>query len=162
MFRAAAACTMVAAVLFFTALPAWQLVLSNPKTGEVYARFPVEEGSTFAVGFIHSVNKSPVIDCYEIQDGHIRVVSTLYYGFGAGVQSELNPGETLSYTADGGMVISGFSNNDRCGGIRAVSTAQDHWLTIDGKTYDLQDTLGAGTKVRFDCRYTLGRAKELG
>ena len=144
---------MVAAALFLTSLPGWNLVLSDPASGEVYARFPIEEGDSFEIGFIHSVNLSPVIDCYEIHDGHILVMSTVYYSFGAGVQSELNPGETLSYREDGAMVVSGFADNDRCGGIKAVSRVQDHWLDIDGEHIDLQDRFGAGALIRFDCRY---------
>ena len=144
---------MVAAALFLTNLFSLQLILTDARTGEVYARFPVEEGTAFEIGFVHSVNKSPLIDCYEIRDGHILVVRTVYYGFGAGVESELHPGETLTYNEDGAMVVSGFSDNDRCGGVKAISTVSDHWLTIGGETISLRDTIGAGKQVRFDCEY---------
>ena len=144
---------MVAAALFLTSLFSLQLILTDARTGEVYARFPVAEGTEFELGFIHSVNKSPLIDCYEIRDGHIRITHTVYYGFGAGVQSELNPGETLTFREDGAMVVSGFSNNDRCGGVKSISTVSDHWLTIGGETISLRDTIGPGKMVRFDCEY---------
>ena len=62
-------------------------------------------------------------------------------------------GETLTYRDDGAMVVSGFSDNDRCGGIKAVSRVQDHWLDIHGEHIDLQDRFGAGALIRFDCRY---------
>ena len=55
------------------------LVLKNGSTGEVHARYPMREGEGFSVGFIHSVNKSPVTDEYEIRDGQITVVRTIYY-----------------------------------------------------------------------------------
>ena len=48
------------------------LVLSSAKTGEVYARYPVHTSDTFSIGFIHSVNKSPVTDYYEIRPDGIR------------------------------------------------------------------------------------------
>lgn len=144
---------MVAAALFLTSLSGWYLTLTDPRTGEEYARFPVEEGTEFELGFIHSVNKSPLIDCYEIRDGRIYVVRTIYYGFGAGVESVLEPGETLTMAEDGAMVVSGFSDNDRTGGIKSVSTVSDHWLTIGGETISLRDLYGAGTLIRFDCTY---------
>lgn len=68
------------------------LVLKNGSTSEVYARYPMREGEGFSVGFIHSVNKSPVTDEYEIRDGQITVVRTIYYGFGAGVQTQIEEG----------------------------------------------------------------------
>ena len=77
------------------------LVLKNGATGEVYARYPMREGEGFSVGFIHSVNKSPVTDEYEIRDGQITVVRTIDYGFGAGVQTQIEEGQTLTYGEDG-------------------------------------------------------------
>lgn len=105
------------------------LVLENFKTGEIYQRFPMKIGDTFSIGFIHSVNKSPVTDFYEIRKDGIYVVKTVYYGFGAGVQTELGEGQTLTYGEDGSMIITGFEQKmDNL--VYFVGTVSDHTLTL--------------------------------
>ncbi len=44
------------------------LVLKDGGSEYEYARFPISDGEEFSVGFIHSVNQSPLIDFYEIRD----------------------------------------------------------------------------------------------
>ena len=126
-----------------------RLVLSSAKTGKVYARFPVRESDTFSVGFVHSVNKSPVTDYYEIRDDGIYVVKTVYYGFGAGVQTELEEGQKLEYGDDGSMIITGFDRKmDDL--IYFVGTVSDHMLTLqEGEEISLRDLCGRNAMVRF-------------
>ncbi len=52
-----------------------------------------------------------MIDCYEIKHHSIYVEKTIYYNFGAGVQTELEGNETLSYGEDG-AIFSGFDRRD--------------------------------------------------
>ena len=96
-----------------------RLVIEDKNTGERYATFRLPKNATFSIEFIHSVNKTPVRDFYEVRgSGDIYVVETHYYSFGAGVQTELNPGETLEYGDDGSMQIKkhkrAYSNSDLC------------------------------------------------
>lgn len=125
------------------------LVLSSAKTGEIYARYPVRISDTFSVGFIHSVNKSPVTDFYEIRKDGIYVVKTVYYGFGAGVQTQLEEGQTLEYGDDGSMIITGFEKKmDDL--IYFVGTVSDHTLTLEsGEEISLRDLCGRNAMVRF-------------
>ena len=125
------------------------LVLSSVKTGEVYARYPVSTSDTFSIGFIHSVNKSPVTDYYEIREDGIYVVKTVYYGFGAGVQTELEEGQKLEYGDDGSMIITGFDRRmDDL--VYFVGTVSDHTLTLeDGEQISLRDLCGRNAMVRF-------------
>lgn len=130
-----------------------RLVLSDAESGRIYARFPVEQGDRFSVTFIHSVNKSPVTDFYEIRNGReLYVVETDYYDFDAGVQTELNPGETLSYGSDGAMQI---KNIDKYlpDLIYVVGTVSDHTMEIGGKTISLRDLCGRNSSVRFSVRW---------
>ena len=105
------------------------LTVKNQDTGEIYLQIPVSEADRFSVGFVHSVNKSPVIDCYEIRNEKIILDRTIYYGFGAGVQTEIEDGQTLSYGEDGSMTVSGFEQEmpDLC---YLVGTVSDHILTV--------------------------------
>ena len=124
------------------------LVLKNGSTGEVYARYPMREGEGFSVGFIHSVNKSPVTDEYEIRNGQITVVRTIYYGFGAGVQTQIEEGQTLTYGEDGSMIVSGF-DAPMPNLQYIVGTVSDHILTVNGEEISLRDLCGRNSLVRF-------------
>ena len=140
---------VVAAAATFSYLTGGCLILSNGKTGEEYARFNLREGGTFSVGFIHSVNKSPVTDFYQITDGKIYVEKTIYYGFGAGVQTEIEEGQTLEYGEDGSMIVSGF-HKEIPDLLYIVGTVSDHVLVINGgREISLRDLCGRSSLVRF-------------
>lgn len=67
----------------------------------------MEPGEQFAVGFIHSVNLRPLIDVYEVsEDGRMYAEETIYYQFGAGVQTEVGEGETMTLGEDGAIIVS--------------------------------------------------------
>ncbi len=125
------------------------LVLSSVKTGEEYARYPVRISDTFSVGFIHSVNKSPVTDYYEIRSDGIYVVKTVYYDFGAGVQTQIEDGQKLEQGEDGSMIVTGFDKKME-DLIYFVGTVSDHTLTLeDGREISLRDLCGKNAMVRF-------------
>ena len=152
--KAAAAITalVLAAAVFLLFIPKGHfLVLTYERTGEEIARYPFSPEDTFSVSFIHSVNKSPVIDRYEIRDGKITVVETTYYHFGAGVQTELNEGEVLSYGEDGAMIISNI-NKTTDPLLYVVGTVSDHILTIHGQEISLRDLCGRNALIRFSYR----------
>jgi hypothetical protein len=135
-------------VFLFLYLSSPYLLLKNGDTGKVIAFFPIKDGEEFSVTFVHSVNKSPVTDVYEIRDSNIYVVRTIYYAFGAGTQTEIEEGQSLEYGEDGSMIVSGFDRRiDSLSYI--VGTVSDHTLQIDGKVLSLRELCGRNTAVRF-------------
>ena len=152
--------TVAAAVMIFITAAAFlpgcspggtSLVLSNADSGQVYATYPVENGDTFAVEFIHSVNKSPVRDVYEIREGEIWNTQCIYYGFSAGVEEELGEGETLSDGENGEMIISNIEKKiDNM--VIVVGTISDHTLYLGDETISLRDLCGRSSKVLFSCQ----------
>ena len=145
----AAAVTAVAAAVIFFLAGHGRLVLTNPDTGDKYASYPLDPGQGFSITFIHSVNQYPLTDFYVIKDGGIWCEKTIYSNFGAGVQTELNEGETLSYGEDGSIIVSGINKRlDNL--IYIVGTVSDHTLVIDGgEEISLRDLCGKNAKVRF-------------
>lgn len=145
-----------AAILFAIAAPIFMflvfstpcLVLENGNSGKTIAAYPVKQGDEFCVTFIHSVNKSPVTDVYQVRNGKIYVVRTIYYAFGAGVQTEIEEGQTLSYGPDGSMIVSGFDKELQHLSY-IVGTVSDHTLQIGGDTISLRELCGKNTTVRF-------------
>ena len=88
-------------------------------------------------------------DYYEIRPDGIYVVKTVYYGFGAGVQTQLEEGQKLEYGEDGSMIITGFDRRmDDL--VYFVGTVSDHTLTLnDNQQFSLRDLCGRNAKVRF-------------
>ena len=149
----AAAIVIVAAVaVILWLLPRGErLVLSDRESGRVYAEYPVSDGDTFSVTFVHSVNKTPVSDVYEVRGGSIVLTGTVYYSFGAGVPDTLAEGEKLTVREDGAMVITGMDKN-LDGVVYAVGTVSDHVLELGGEEISLRDLCGRNSKVRFEIR----------
>ncbi len=130
-----------------------RLVLSNGNTGAVYASYPLSDGEEFSITFIHSVNKTPVTDVYDVDgDGKVRLLRTVYYDFGAGVPFDLNEGETLSFDDNGAMIIDGI-NREIPDFLIFVGTVSDHTLQIGDSQISLRDLCGRNAKVRIACRH---------
>lgn len=149
--------TVAAAVMIFITAAAFLpgcasgeqcLVLSNADSGQVYASYAMEDGDTFSVEFIHSVNKSPVRDVYEIRNGEIWNTQCIYYGFGAGVEEILGEGETLTYGDNGEMIISDI-NTKTDSMVIVVGTISDHTLSLGGESISLRELCGRSSKVMF-------------
>lgn len=124
------------------------LVLYDTETGKVCRTFSVSEGTEFSVEFIHSVNKSPVKDVFVIRNGEIVADRTVYSAFGAGVQTEIEDGQTLEYDSEGNMVVSGF--NIVFPEVKyIVGTVYDHVLCIEGESISLTELCGRNSHVAF-------------
>lgn len=126
----------------------YTLVLKDQQSGCVYQSFRVNNNDVFSVEFIHSVNKSPVCDYFEIKDGEIFAFKTKYSAFGAGVQTEIAEGQTLSYDKDNNMIVQGFDL--KFDSVRyIVGTVSDHILEIDGQKISLRQLCGKNAHVEF-------------
>ncbi len=88
-------------------------------------------------------------DYYKIDEaGDIYVTKTAYYAFGAGVQTELNEGESFSYGDNGEMIVSDINKKiDHL--TYFVGTISDHTLRIDDKEISLRDLCGKNAHIEF-------------
>lgn len=115
------------------------------------ARYPLHEKQTFSITFIHSVNQSPVEDVFRFEGGKLRAERTIYYDFGAGVQSELAEGDRLQSGQQGEIIIVHapkiYENLNYI-----VGTVSDHVLQIGGKTISLRELCGRNTAITFRLR----------
>jgi len=123
-----------------------ELLIRDQNTGEIYGRFEVEDGEIFSITFIHSVNQSPVTDRLIITEEGFDAYETIYSSFGAGVQTELLDGESLSYDHEGNMIISDFKHSYTSLNL-IVGTVSDHILTIKGKEISLRELCGRNASV---------------
>lgn len=125
-----------------------ELVLRSGKTGKVFARYPMTEGDTFSVTFIHSVNQKPYTDMYRIEEEKIYAEETRFADFGAGVETELNEGEILSTGKDGEVVISHIHKEMKHLSY-IVGTVSDHILSVNEKEISLRNLCGRNATVVF-------------
>ena len=125
-----------------------KLVLKDLDTGKIYAKYQLVEGDTFSITFVHSVNKSPVTEVYQIKDGRIYLEQCLYYAFGAGVATTLEGEQTLSYGENGEMIISNI-NTVMTDLIYVVGTVSDHVLEFQNTEISLRELCGQNSSVSF-------------
>ena len=125
------------------------LIMYDSDTGKRYITQKVEDGFIFSVEFIHSVNQTPVKDTYIIENKQIKAYSTTYRSFGAGVQTSLDEGQTMTYDDKGNMIITGFDiTYDPLRYI--VGTVSDHILFINGDKISLRTLCGRNAKIVFE------------
>jgi len=147
-----AALAALAAVMFITLCPrAPYLVLQNAECGRVRFTHPAPDGETFSIVYIHSVNQSPVAEIYEIRDRRIVLVAFEFEAFGAGIPTELEPGQTLIHLPEGGMRIEGFDRvmTDLH---YLIAHATDLTLHIGSSEIPLTSLDEAGQSLRFSVR----------
>lgn len=122
------------------------LLILRQDDENLIASYPLEEQQTFSITFIHSVNQSPVEDVFRYERGKIWGDRTIYYDFGAGVQSELAPGERVQSGEHGEIIITHvpkvYENLNYI-----VGTVSDHVLKIDDKAISLRALCGKNTAI---------------
>ncbi|MBP5244937.1 MAG: DUF1850 domain-containing protein [Clostridia bacterium] len=128
-----------------------KLVIYNGESKEIYGTYDIYDGMEFSVEFVHSVNKSPVRDFFVVRGNKLYAEKTVYSAFGAGVQTEIEEGQTLTFDEDGNMVVEGFDTEfDKIKYI--VGTVSDHLLTIEGKTVSMTEMCGKNAHVVFEIK----------
>ena len=68
---AAAIVLIIAAASLLIPRAGYYLTLRNKDSGELYARYRMDEGDRFSITFKHSVNQYPLTDTFEISEGKI-------------------------------------------------------------------------------------------
>ncbi|MBP3372512.1 MAG: DUF1850 domain-containing protein [Clostridia bacterium] len=129
-------------------------MLSDAVSGRRYGAYVLEEGESFSVTFVHSVNKSPVTEVYEEIDGDIYVTTCIYSTLGAGVATTLEEGQSYTINEQGQWVLTGVDTKiDPL--VYIVGTVSDHVLEIGDEQISLRDLCGRNTKVHFEVRRCL-------
>ena len=152
--------------VFFSSSRVLQIRDSN--SGRLYGSWPLDQSAEFSIEFIHSVNQSPIRESFKaerpsiqgiagvpglkdiVPRWKIRPVAVHFYTFGAGVQSDLEEGQTLTRDGDA-MIISGFNTSFRELNI-IVGTVSDHLLYINGETVSLRDLCGRNAHITIRIR----------
>jgi hypothetical protein len=133
------------AIAFRGVLPQ-KLIITDAESGALYGRWPVADGTEFAIEFVHSVNQSPVRDIFQVRGRRIFPVATVFSSFGAGMQTDLGEGEELIREEDGTMRIVGFTRSFKSLAY-IVGTVSDHILYIHDERISLRDQCGKNAHI---------------
>ena len=121
------------------------LEIRDAGSGRVYGRWPLGGSGEFAIEFIHSVHQSPVRETFRFEGGMIHPVSVRFASFGAGMQSDLGEGQTLTRDGDA-MVLSGFKTSFKTLNY-IVGTVSDHLLFVSGESISLRELCGRNAHI---------------
>lgn len=83
------------------------LVATDSSGNPLYCR-DLDPENGFAIGYIHSVAQSPVIDFFRVHDGCIVLDRTVYEDFGAGLPSAPQGGQMMR-AENGKIIMSGYN-----------------------------------------------------
>jgi len=122
--------------VFFMARPVYRLCLIDPLNDEIVKSFPVKNGERFTIRFIHSVERSPWIEKFEIiNDSEIYLKETVTFSFGAGLPTY---SENFSFEEEGMTITDINEKMDnliyKVGGVIA-----HHTLVYRGENYYFED-----------------------
>ena len=140
------------AILFYKYNEKQRLYLFNDNNNFLLDIYEFDDKKDFSIQFIHSVNNSPVIDYYTIDDNNnIIITQTTYYDFGAGVQTELNNNEKIKYGNNGEMTVTNI-NKIISPLVYIVGTVSHHTMNINNNNIILDEKYGRNTHIRFEVK----------
>ena len=131
--RYVAVAVLVALLLMGTVatVPAGRvLVVEDAETGEQYLTVPVEDGTTVALEYMHSVEKTRVYDEYTVRGDHLEMTRMEFESYGWGLPADAN------VTNENGTLV-----YDPPGAYETITvqpgSIAGHQLHVDGRTFDL-------------------------
>jgi hypothetical protein len=143
--------------VFFTALlgvllfipAADKFIIEQVKDGRIVYCTAFKPGMEFAISYIHSVNKSKIIDIFTISgDGIITLDSSRFTSFGAGVAS-FPEEKTSLFSSENGYI----DYKDICRVVDDlvvfVGTVADHEIILQSAVIPLNDLAKPQTNLRF-------------
>ncbi len=107
------------------------LVVADAETGERLLAVPVAEGMTVALNYTHSVEKTPVLDVYEVNGTELEMVRMEFQSYGAGLPARaevtITENDTFVFDPEGSYEQLYVTPGSIAG----------HELVVADRTYDL-------------------------
>ena len=140
MKRILLAAAVLIILFFFTSTPKIFIGTQNQTVAVVNA----EENLPLKINFIHSVQKTPVVEELEYRNGEFVLLRTKYKSQGVGLPFDVADGK---FYRDGDWFI--MDNMNRQFKSLELRTGKGTQLTINlnGKTYELYKKFPIGTKI---------------
>ncbi len=122
--------------------------LTITKSGTLRLALQLYRCEHFSIRYIHSVNRSPVIDTLEWAGGKALIVrESLFQTYGAGIPVDADLAGTQTNITEDGIVQSGI--NTQYSSISLITgTTSDHQLLYRGKAIRLKTLVGEKTSIK--------------
>lgn len=128
-----------------------RLVVSMYKTGEMLFTLPFLEGEQFRIAYLHSVNRSEVVDTIEREGDALVVRYAFFKTFGAGIPiPEDRTGTELIQTPEGFWLTGIDLYQDEF--VLMLEEIPNHSLEYRGSEIALLSRFGAGAALHFQMR----------
>ena len=115
------------------------LVVEDAETGERLLAVPVAEGTTVALNYTHSVEKTPVLDVYAVDGTELEMVRMEFRSYGAGLPARadvtVTENDTFVFDPEGSYEELYVTPGPIAG----------HELVVGDRVYDLVDLSDART-----------------
>lgn len=142
---------MPALLILILVLPVSRKFVIEEKSGKILFMTDVKPGDTYTITFIHSINKSPVDEIYEIQsDYSIMVKKSVFRTFGVGIPEKPEGNETFTLYDD--RIEIDNINRKVEDHLVFVGTISDHTFSMNGHSFHLNTLTKPQTAVRFRVR----------
>ncbi|CAI48362.1 TRAP-type transport system protein small subunit [Natronomonas pharaonis DSM 2160] len=124
------------------------LVVEDATDGTELLAVAVEPGSEVAIEYTHSVERTPVVDVYTVDDGELVMTRSEFQSFGAGLPSRAD------VALEDGVFV--YEPPPKRYAQLTVATGHiaDHDLVVDGERYDLA-ALADGESITLDLEHRL-------
>lgn len=148
-------------VLIFSVLPFFpRLCIESTETDEILRTYALSKGEEFYIEFMHSVNRTPVREYYQLEGNQLMLTRAEYSSFGAGMP-EIPEQKGASLRIEKGILHLDGINTLLPVFIYRVGTIANHRLYINGKKIPLNSIVSPQEALRFQFRsvsaYTLLR-----
>ena len=141
---------VAAAILLYATRPLY-FSISDMETGEALYGDRVEDGERFSVTYIHSVERSPVKEVFEVRGTEIYTMESHTESFGAGMPYE---GEVMELE-DGKFVISDINRRVHGGTLRIrPSSVFPHHILIGDDDIVISDEPFKGRNLEVEVTRT--------
>lgn len=142
-------------ILLMLAISLWPikvLVATNFKTGEYLKSWKVRNGEIFGIEYIHSVERSSVIENFLIDGGRIILQDTYFQSYGAGL-----PFDTpyKSEITEKGLRVYDIDLEIEKLVYRTSGQGNNHRIILRDRDYMFLDFSTHRTGVKFDTRYMI-------
>lgn len=139
-------------LLLLFLLPIWPSLTITKKAGALLLALPIRREEQFSIRYIHSVNRSPVIDTIEWQGGTALVVRTsLFQTYGAGIPGDADGVGTHFSITEQGMLLSGIDAPHEIITL-FTGTIADHYILYRGKEIQLKAIAGEKQPILLQAR----------
>ncbi|WP_408954971.1 DUF1850 domain-containing protein [Natroniella sp. ANB-PHB2] len=133
-------------ILFSLFLLEDELLVIKDGTGDIRWEVASQDGLEFAIGYLHSVAKTPVWEFFQVKEGQLYLIGTEYQSYGAGLPFSDKDNYSIR---DDKFKIKGIDKKLECISL-LIGNKTEHKFLIENKEYELYKVVEPMKRVKID------------